>query len=79
MTFDPTIWSVLNPKKTGGPKTLKGLPPTFRAITLQRVKLSHRNTLWLFSFKFPSHFETEFEMPGGTFLKLLYTPYILRV
>ena len=70
MYWNYTSHLSVNPKKTGG-GGLKGPPPpsTFRAITLQRAKLSSRHFM-TFSFKFPTHFDTKFVTPGGTVLKL---------
>ena len=57
----------LNPKKTGGGG---GGPPRHFAQLPCNAQSSRRETLWLFSFKFPAHFDTKFVMPGGTVLKL---------
>ena len=43
-------------------------PSTYRAITLQRAKLSPQH--WQFSFEFPVHFYTIFVTPGGMVPKL---------
>ena len=40
------------------------------AQLLCNAQSSRRDTLWLFSFKFPAHFDTKFVTPGGTVLKL---------
>ena len=48
---------------------LKG-PPRHFARLLCNAQSSRRDTLWLFSFKFPAHFDTEFVTPGDTVLKL---------
>ena len=58
----------LNPKKTGGGP--KRPPPRHFARLLCNAQRSRRDTLWLFSFKFPAHFDTKFVTPGGTVLKL---------
>ena len=58
----------VNPKKTGG-GGLKA-PPRHFARLLCNAQSSHRDTLWLFSLKFPAHFDTKFVTPGGTVLKL---------
>ena len=52
----------------GGPK--RPPPPRHFARLLCNAQSSRRDTLWLFSFKFPAHFDTKFVMPGGTVLKL---------
>ena len=59
------------------PLTLKRLgggggagPPRHFARLLCNAQSSRRDTLWLFSFKFPAHFDTKFVTPGGTVLKL---------
>ena len=51
----------------GGPKRP---PPWHFARLLCNAQSSRRDTLWLFSFKFPAHFYTKFVTPGGTVLKL---------
>ena len=61
--------STINPKKTGG-GGLKGPPPRHFARLLCNAQCSRCDTLWLFSFKFPAHFDTKFVTPGGTVLKL---------
>ena len=45
-------------------------PPRHFARLLCNAQSSRRDTLWLFSFKFPAHFDTKFVTPGGTVLKL---------
>ena len=62
-------WSV-NPKKTGGGGLLGPPLPRHFARLFCNAQSSRRDTLWLFSFKFPAHFDTKFVMPGGTVLKL---------
>ena len=59
------IW--FNPKKTGGGAFS---PPRHFARLLCNAQSSRRDTVWLFSFKFPAHFDTKFVTPGGTVLKL---------
>ena len=59
---------IINPKKTGGGP--KRPPPRHFARLLCNAQSSRRDTLWLFSFKFPAHFDTKFVTPGGTVLKL---------
>ena len=68
--FDTNIYLCihLNPKKTGGPK--RPPPPRHFARLLWNAQSSRRDTLWLYSFKFPAHFDTKFVTPGGTVLKL---------
>ena len=58
----------LNPKKTGG-GGLKGPPPRHFARLLCNAQSSRRDTLWLFSFKFPAHFDTKINLwrPGVRF------------
>ena len=53
----------------GGGGGLLGPPSTFRAITLQRAKLSPGHFLTFF-FWVSRTFDTKFVMPGGTVLKL---------
>ena len=57
----------------GGPKRP---PPRHFARLLCNAQSSRRDTLWLFSFKFPAHFDTKFVTPGGTVLKLLNFLYM---
>ena len=45
-------------------------PPRHFARLLCNAQSSRRDTLWLFSFKFPAHSDTKFVTPGGTVLKL---------
>ena len=59
---------MVNPKKTGGGGLL-GLSRHFTRL-LCNAQSSRRDTLWLFSFEFPAHFDTKFVTPGGTVLKL---------
>ena len=58
----------VNPKKTGGGPLRP--PPQHFARLLCNAQSSRRDTLCLFSFEFPAHFDTKFVMPGGTVLKL---------
>ena len=55
-------------KRLGG--GLKGPPPRHFARLLCNAQSSRRDTLWLFSFKFPAHFDTKFVTPGGTVLNV---------
>ena len=45
----------------GGPKRP---PPWHFARLLRNAQCSRRDALWLFSFKFPAHFDTKFVTPG---------------
>ena len=69
---DQALWRLtltaywLTLKRQGG---LLG-PPRHFARLLCNAQSSRRDTLWLFSFKFPAHFDTKFVTPGGTVLKL---------
>ena len=60
--------TTLTVKRLGG-GALKG-PPQHFARLLCNAQSSRRDTLWLFSYKFPAHFDTKFVTPGGTVLKL---------
>ena len=50
---------LLNPKKTGGPRHFARL--------LCNAQSSRRDTLWLFAFEYPAHFDTKFVTPGVRF------------
>ena len=63
----PLLFTSLTLKRLGG--GLKA-PPRHFARLLCNAQSSRRDTLWLFSFKFPAHFDTKFVTPGGTVLKL---------
>ena len=56
-------------KRLGGGGGL-GPPPRHFARLLCNAQSSRRDTLWLFSFEFPAHFDTKFVTPRGTVLKL---------
>ena len=62
--------TVLTLKRLGGGGGLKGPPPRHFARLLCNAQSSRCNTLWLFSFKFPAHFDTKFVTPKGTVRKL---------
>ena len=56
-----------------------GPPPRHFAQLLGNAQSSRRDTLWQFSFEFPTHFDTKFVTPGGTVSKLrncLYKNYM---
>ena len=59
----------LNPNLPGGGPLWPPPPVVFLTVRLYHSKF--RTLLsWLFSFKFPAHFDTKFVTPGGTVLKL---------
>ena len=49
------------------PKLYFGFNPKNFARLLCNAQSSRRDTLWLFSFKFPAHFDTKFVTPGVWF------------
>ena len=58
-----------NPNLPGGGAIMAPPPVVFLTVRLYHSKF--RTLLsWLFSFKFPAHFDTKFVTPGGTVLKL---------
>ena len=67
--FAPPIFSLGGgggrlPPPPPAPPGSTPLPSTFRAITLQRTKLSPRHFMTIY-FEFPAHFDTKFVTPGG--------------
>ena len=54
-------------KRLGGPASP---PPLDILRDYSATRKALAATLWLFSFKFPAHFDTKFVTPGGTVLKL---------
>ena len=62
LPFNPNL-----PGGGGGPLW----PPPVVFLTVRLYHSKFRTLLsWLFSFKFPAHFDTKFVTPGGTVLKL---------
>ena len=51
-------------------------PPRHIAQLLGNARSSRRDTLWQFSFEFPTHFDTKFVTVGGTVPKLRNIVYM---